>query len=125
MSSDPKERRHRRTWRHHESIALMASANFDAVPSLAEAMGLETAVARQTMSDAERVMPFRGQTMNEAQRLTVVRLLAKGWRAESMFRKNVPMYFDRPSVGLPKPHVIHIRRDGSVHNGYPTRSNPH
>lgn len=38
---DRYERRHRRTAAHPECIALMSQANFDAAPSLAEAMGLE------------------------------------------------------------------------------------
>lgn len=37
---DRAERRHRRTVRHPDSINLMAGANFGAVPSLSEAMGL-------------------------------------------------------------------------------------
>lgn len=41
MSKDRYERRHRRTWRHPAAIEFMAKADFDAVPSLAEAMGLE------------------------------------------------------------------------------------
>ena len=41
---DRYERRHRRTVRHPEAMETMASANFDAVPSLAEALGLEDTV---------------------------------------------------------------------------------
>jgi hypothetical protein len=40
VSKDRYERRHRRTARNYASVETMASANFDAVPSLAEAMGL-------------------------------------------------------------------------------------
>ncbi len=66
---------------------------------------------------------MRGQTMNDAQRVTVARLLAKGWRGteRDMFALAVPMYYDRPFVGLPRPHVIHVRRDGKCYPGYPTR----
>lgn len=68
---------------------------------------------------------MRGQKMNDAQKQTVNRLLAKGWRGEEsdMFALAVPMYYDRPYVGLPRPHVIHVRRDGSVHRGYPRSKN--
>ncbi len=41
MARDRHERRHRRTARNHASVAVMTGANFDAVPSLSEAMGLE------------------------------------------------------------------------------------
>lgn len=40
MSRDRYERRHRRTASSIESVVTMATADFDAVPSLAEAMGL-------------------------------------------------------------------------------------
>lgn len=40
-NKDRKERKHRRTWAHPEAVEFMASAHFDDVPSLAEAMGLE------------------------------------------------------------------------------------
>ncbi len=70
---------------------------------------------------------MRGQRMNCAQRRTVERLRRKGWRGDDgdMFALAVPMYYDRHFVGLPKPHVIHVRRDGSIHRGYPARRNPH
>jgi hypothetical protein len=59
--------------------------------------------------------------MSDEQQQTVARLRCKGWRGEErdMFALAVPMYFDRPFAGLPRPHVVHIRRDGSVHSGYP------
>ena len=38
MSKDKKERRHRRTHRHPEPMAVMAGANFDAVPPLADVL---------------------------------------------------------------------------------------
>lgn len=41
MTPDRYERCHRRTVRHPESISMMAGANFDAAPSLSEAMGLD------------------------------------------------------------------------------------
>jgi hypothetical protein len=41
MGRDRYERKHRRTARHPECVRMMADADFDAVPSLAEAMGLE------------------------------------------------------------------------------------
>lgn len=64
---------------------------------------------------------MRGQKMNESQSATVARLRAKGWRGDEggMFALAVPMYYDRPYVGLPRPHVIHVRRDGKCHKGYP------
>ena len=64
---------------------------------------------------------MRGQRMNDIQRETVARLRAKGWRGDEddMWALAVPMYFDRPFIGLPRPHVIHVRRDGSIHRGYP------
>lgn len=65
---------------------------------------------------------MRGQAMNDAQRVTVARLRVKGWRAGDMFALAVPMYFDRPFVGLPRPHVIHVRRDGRCYRGYPGHS---
>lgn len=55
---------------------------------------------------------MRGQAKNASQQATVNRLLAKGWREVGMFALAVPMYYDRPFVGLPRPHVIHVRRDG-------------
>lgn len=39
---DKYERKHRRTWRHPDCVEMMANANFDAVPPLSVAMGLET-----------------------------------------------------------------------------------
>ncbi len=64
---------------------------------------------------------MRGQTPNDTQRRIVERLRRKGWRGDygDMFALAVPMYFDRPYTGLPLPHVVHVRRDGSVHRGYP------
>ena len=64
---------------------------------------------------------MRGQTMNDAQRKTVTRLLAKGWRGEerSMFARHVPMYLDRAYVGLPRPCVVSVDRQGNVYRGYP------
>jgi hypothetical protein len=41
MAKDRYERRHRRTAKNRHCIEVMANANFDAVPSLSEAMGLE------------------------------------------------------------------------------------
>jgi hypothetical protein len=41
MAADRYERRHRRTARNVNCIEVMANADFDAVPSLPEAMGLE------------------------------------------------------------------------------------
>lgn len=38
---DKNERKHRRTTKHPECVATMAGADFGAVPSLSEAMGLE------------------------------------------------------------------------------------
>lgn len=38
MSKDRYERRHRRTAAHPEAMSIMASANFDAVPSLADSL---------------------------------------------------------------------------------------
>jgi hypothetical protein len=61
---------------------------------------------------------MRGQKKNPAQAETVARLVAKGWRESDMFDLQVPMYFDRPYVGLPRPHVIHVDRKGRVHRGY-------
>lgn len=40
MGRDRNERRHRKTAANPECVAMMANADFDAVPSLAEAMGL-------------------------------------------------------------------------------------
>lgn len=65
---------------------------------------------------------MRGQAKNASQQATVNRLLAKGWREGSMFALAVPMYYDRPFVGLPRPHVIHVRRDGQCYRGYPGHS---
>ena len=50
---DPKERKHRRTHKHPASIAFMAGANFDRVPSLAEAMGLTADEARAVTSPTQ------------------------------------------------------------------------
>lgn len=61
---------------------------------------------------------MRGQTKNEAQQLAVARLVAKGWREETMFALHVPMYYDRPYVGLPCPHVVWVDREGRVCRGY-------
>lgn len=36
---DKHERKHRRTHKNHECVRMMANADFDGVPSLAEAMG--------------------------------------------------------------------------------------
>lgn len=58
---------------------------------------------------------MRGQSKNAAQQATVDRLSAKGWREGGMFAKQVPMYFDRPYVGLPKPCIVQIDRNGKIH----------
>ena len=42
MSKDRYERSHRRTDRHPDSVSMMSNADFDRVPSLSEAMGLES-----------------------------------------------------------------------------------
>lgn len=62
---------------------------------------------------------MRGQTKNASQQATVNRLLAKGWREGDMFAKAVPMYYDRPYVGVPSPHAVHVLRTGEVRKGYP------
>jgi hypothetical protein len=67
---------------------------------------------------------MRGQAMNAEQRAAVQRLLAKGWRAASMFALSVPLCRDREFrfgrwLQSPDPCVIHVRRDGSIHRGYP------
>jgi ATP-dependent RNA circularization protein (DNA/RNA ligase family) len=62
---------------------------------------------------------MRGQTKNAAQETTVARLRAKGWRESDMFAKHVPMYYDRPYTGLPRPHVVSVDRNGHVYRGYP------
>lgn len=41
IGNDKHERKHRRTDRHPESVAMVANADFSAVPPLTEAMGLE------------------------------------------------------------------------------------
>lgn len=41
MAKDRYERRHRRTARNANCVEVMANADFDAVPSLSEAMALE------------------------------------------------------------------------------------
>lgn len=41
MARDRYERKHRKTHKNPEAMTTMANANFDAVPSLAEAMGVE------------------------------------------------------------------------------------
>lgn len=41
---DRYERRHRRIFAHPESVKMMAKADFDAVPSLATAMGLRRCI---------------------------------------------------------------------------------
>jgi hypothetical protein len=55
MSKDRYERKHRRTHKHPESIAMMAGANFDAVPSLAEAMGATDYLAMTVTSQCSYV----------------------------------------------------------------------
>ena len=47
-TKDTNERKHRRTAKHSACIETMAKANFDAVPSLAEAMGLEEPTEPET-----------------------------------------------------------------------------
>lgn len=44
MSREPHERKHRRTWRHPECVAFMAGADFNRVPTLSEALGLEETI---------------------------------------------------------------------------------
>lgn len=61
MSRDRYERKHRRTHRHLEAVAFMASANYNAVPSLSEALG-GASPARHTQ-----------------QRNGNLRLIAKSW----------------------------------------------
>lgn len=73
---------------------------------------------------------MRIQTMNEAQRQTVERLRRKGWRSDYMFHLAVPMLRDRDVrygrwLNSPDPCVIHVRRDGSVHPGHPTKRYQH
>jgi hypothetical protein len=77
-----------------------------------------------TLTARERTACMRGQTMNAAQQATVARLRAKGWRGGDVFALAVPMYYDRPFVGVPRPHVVHVRRDGSIHQGYPRAGGP-
>jgi hypothetical protein len=48
MGRDRYEREHRRTHRHPACVEMMAGANFEAAPSLAEAMGLEGNSMRAT-----------------------------------------------------------------------------
>ncbi len=69
---------------------------------------------------------MRGQTMNDAQRQTVARLLAKGWRGDEdeMWAKAVPMWRDRPYrfgrwPNSPDPCIVHVDRQGRVRKGYP------
>lgn len=69
--------------------------------------------------------------MNAAQAATVERLRRKGWRGSEsdMFRLAVPMYRDRPLrfgrwPNTPDPCVVHVRRDGRVHRGYPLPALP-
>jgi hypothetical protein len=38
MTTDRHERKHRRTWKHPEAVAMMASADFGAVPPLADVL---------------------------------------------------------------------------------------
>jgi hypothetical protein len=62
MSRDRNERQHRRTVRNPGCQAVMAGADFDAVPSLAEAMGLqpESDMSKRTdWSDEEQVAKHR------------------------------------------------------------------
>jgi hypothetical protein len=54
---DKYERRHRRTAGNPESMAMMAGANFDSLPSLAEAMGLEEAQPVATHTHTGHVHP--------------------------------------------------------------------
>lgn len=61
MGRDRSERKHRRTTANPASIAMMAGANFDAVPSLAVAMG--------TATEAELNPAFAGLTDAEVARL--------------------------------------------------------
>ena len=80
MSRDPKERRHRKTWRNAASIEFMAGADFEAVPSLSEAMGLEettmTADAfRDLMDDVSRArLALSSAVTSHEQRLAWLRL---------------------------------------------------
>lgn len=67
---------------------------------------------------------MRGQTKNDAQQATVVRLLGRGWREGDMFDRQVPMYRDRPYrfgrwSNAPDPCVVRIDRAGKIHRGYP------
>ena len=59
--------------------------------------------------------------MSPEQRQTVARLLAKGWRGNEgdMFALAVPMFFDGDRQPGERRPSIHVRRDGSVHCGYP------
>jgi hypothetical protein len=62
MAADRYERRHRRTARNINCVEVMANANFDAVPSLSEAMGLEepttTAAAAGVVEHPQDDLPF-------------------------------------------------------------------
>lgn len=69
---------------------------------------------------------MRGEKMNEAQRQVVERLNHKGWRSNEgdMWALSVPLYRDRPYrygrwPNSPDPCVVHVRRDGTIHRGYP------
>lgn len=75
MARDGYERKHRRTWRHPESMAIMAGADFDAVPSLAEAMGLTEEPKMTTIRKPGVIKTRLGQTR-----------LAKGDEAAAMVR---------------------------------------
>ena len=48
MARDKHERKHRKTWRHPEAVAFMASGDFDSAMSLSAAMGLRRCVHGET-----------------------------------------------------------------------------
>lgn len=66
---------------------------------------------------------MRGQTPSDAQRRTVERLRSKGWRGNygDMFALAVPMYFDRPYVGLPRERIPKIFPFRPVRFGFVVR----
>lgn len=98
---DRHERKHRRTARHPACIEMMANANFDAVPSLAEAMGL---------TSEEPMTKIDGKLYTEySRRMKAIELMRKAQKLLDEAAKYIDG--DRRTANFVEEHISGISRD--------------